>query len=200
MKKTAEQGQLIAVEDRQSRKRTTSSKKANDLDGRKWLRNSISIWSDLRKTPEETSLKHPAMFPVQLVNRLIESFTRSDQTVILDPFSGIGSTVLAAEMLGKQGIGFEISPEYIAKAWQRPLPNADLFEGIDNDGAGERHFYEADARDLLQYVAADSVDFVVTSPPIGIFCFRTEQPTTRKFETTVILIRTWGESPITGNS
>jgi DNA modification methylase len=165
MKRTVEQGRLMVGEDRQSRKRSAPSKKANDLDGRKWLRNSISIWSDIHKTPEEISLKHPAMFPVQLVNRLIESFTRSDQTVVLDPFSGIGSTVLAAEMAGKQGIGLDISSEYIAKAQQRPLPNSDLFEENGTTGAGERHFYEADARDLLQYVDADSVDFVVTSPP-----------------------------------
>lgn len=165
MENNGEQGQLIAAEKRTSRKRSASSRKANDLDGRQWLRNSISIWSDISKTPEEVSLKHPAMFPTQLVARLVESFTRSDQTVILDPFSGIGSTVLAAEMMGKLGIGLDISSEYITKAENRPSLNPGLFHEGTNTEKGERRFVEADARDLLQYIAPASVDLVVTSPP-----------------------------------
>ena len=65
------------------------------------MRNSVSIWSDISKTAEEAALKHPAMFPAQLVSHLLESLTRSGQTVIPDPFSGIGSTVLAAGLADK---------------------------------------------------------------------------------------------------
>ena len=165
MKKPIEQGHLIASEDNQSRKRPMSSKRANDLDGSKWLRNSISVWNDINKTPEEVALKHPAMFPIQLVARLIESFTNSEQLVVLDPFAGIGSTVIAAEMLGKKGIGLDISAEYIAKARRRPLPSSDLFAGNGIERPGERRLYKADANDLLQHVNSESVDFVVTSPP-----------------------------------
>ena len=165
MKKTVEQGQLIVSGEGQSRKRPVSSKRANDLDGSKWLRNSISVWNDINKTPEEIALKHPAMFPIQLVTRLIESFTNSEQMTVLDPFVGIGSTVIAAEMLGKKGIGFDISAEYITKAKRRPLPSSDLFVGTGIESRGERQLYEADANDLLQHVSAESVDFVVTSPP-----------------------------------
>ena len=165
MEQFVEQGQLISAEGRKPRKRTAPSKKANDLDGRTWLRNSISIWSDISKTPEEISLKHPAMFPTKLVSRLVESFTRSDQTVILDPFSGIGSTVLVAEMMGKSGIGLDISADYISKAQNRPSLNPGLFAGETNTGNGERRFIQADARELLQYIDPESVDFVATSPP-----------------------------------
>ena len=165
MEKSIEQGELISRENQTRRKRTVLSRKANDLDGKKWLKNSISIWSDISKTPEETALKHPAMFPTQLVSRLLESFTRSDQTVVLDPFSGIGSTVLAAEMMGKLGIGVDISAEYIAKAERRPALNPGLFEGPDETSKGERRFIVADAKNLLQHVGPASVDFVVTSPP-----------------------------------
>lgn len=162
---SAEQGQLIVKGTRTRRKRPPPSRKANDLDGKTWLQNSISIWSDISKTPEEIALKHPAMFPAQLVSRLIESFTRSDQAVILDPFCGIGSTVLAAETMGKLGIGLDISAEYVEKAAQRPAINSGLFEKPNEVGNGERRFIEADSRDLLQYVEPETVDFVVTSPP-----------------------------------
>lgn len=165
MEESVEQGQLIAEENRPRRKRTASSGKANDLDGKQWLRNSISIWSDISKTLEEVALKHPAMFLTQLVSRLVESFTRSDQTVILDPFSGIGSTVLAAESMGKLGIGLDISAEYVAKAENRPSLNPGLFEGPGEAEKGERRLIEADAKELLLHVDPSSVDFVVTSPP-----------------------------------
>ena len=90
MEDIVEQGQLISKANRKPRKRQPPSKKANDLDGKAWMRNSISIWSDISKTPEEIATRHPAMFPARLATRLLESFTKSDQTVILDPFSGIG--------------------------------------------------------------------------------------------------------------
>jgi DNA modification methylase len=88
----------------------------NTLDGKRWLQNSISVWSDIRKTPEEMRLKHPAMFPQMLVERLIETFLPTDANVVLDPFAGSGSTILAAEAMGKQGIGLELSPEYVSLA------------------------------------------------------------------------------------
>ena len=165
MEDPAEQGQLIAQETKTPRKRPEPSRRANDLDGKAWLRNSISIWGDIHKTPEETALKHPAMFPTQLVSRLMESFTRTGQATILDPFSGIGSTVLAAESMGKTGIGFDISDDYIAKAASRPALGQDLFDRDGNEPQGERRFVKADARDLLEYVEPETVDLVVTSPP-----------------------------------
>ncbi len=54
---------------------------------------------------------HPAPFPVKLPLRLIKMFSYSDD-IILDPFWGIGNTSLAARMLGRKSIGYEISKEY----------------------------------------------------------------------------------------
>ena len=88
-----------------------SGKRANELDGRTWERNSISVWSDIRKTPEEVKLRHPALFPLELVVRLIQCFTNRYDKIILDPFAGVGSTPIAAELMGKTGIGIELSPE-----------------------------------------------------------------------------------------
>ena len=158
---------MIRAEASTSRK-TRTSNRANDLDGVQWLRNSISIWSDIRKTPEEYSLKHPAMFPAQLGTRLIETFTRSGQTQILDPFVGVGFTVIAAEALGKTGIGFDISEKFLAKARARPGLPLSLMSNAEREseiGLGRRVLYHEDAKNLLLHVAPESVDFVVTSPP-----------------------------------
>ena len=58
-----------------NQKENNNSKKLNDLDGKDWLRYSISVW-DIVKTPEERKLHHPAMFPLELCERLIKIFTK----------------------------------------------------------------------------------------------------------------------------
>ena len=72
------------------------AEKMNNLSGKEWLQNSFTIWRDIRKTPEEAKLKHPAMFPQMLVERLIDIYTKNPGEIILDPFTGSGSSVLAA--------------------------------------------------------------------------------------------------------
>ena len=173
-----------------------SPRRANDLDGRTWQRNSISIWSDIRKTNEEVKLGHPALFPIELVARLIQCFTTSDDTMVLDPFAGIGSTPIGAELMGKVGIGIELSPEYIDHAHSRhiPLPPASddqdhpagkTLKGITlASSAGERRLYTGDARNLLSYVEPDSIDLVITSPPYWDILLRkrsADQKTVRNY-------------------
>jgi len=70
-------------------------KKKIDLDGKTWLKNSISVWSDIKKSSDEIKLKHPAMFPIIFTEKLIESFSHKDD-LILDPFAGVGSTLIGA--------------------------------------------------------------------------------------------------------
>lgn len=146
-------------------KTTRRRKRANELDGRTWTRYSISIWSDIRKTPEELRLRHPAMFPAALVSRLIECFTNKDDNIILDPFAGIGSTAIAAEAHGKTGIAIEIEEKFAKKARERPITR-NMFTGPKPDEPlGERHIFTDDARNLMNYVEPETVDLVITSPP-----------------------------------
>jgi DNA modification methylase len=168
------------------------------LNGKQWLQNSISVWGDVRKSTEETRLKHPAMFPTMLVERLIETFLPLEAQVVLDPFAGSGSTIVTAARLGKQGIGLELSPEYVELANQRlaeiphqPIPldtsqqtsvdESDQSKAMQQNESGSSSedakssltspqesrsvIHQASARDLLQFVAADSVDLSISSPP-----------------------------------
>jgi len=73
---------------------------------------------------------HPSPFPVELAERCIRlhglrdpaaaaTGGRPGQVVVLDPFLGVGSTLLAARRLGCRGIGIEIDPVYAdAAAWR----------------------------------------------------------------------------------
>ena len=74
----------------------------NNFNGSEWLKHSFSIWRDVYKTKHERATKHPALFPEELAERLINIYTRKHGEVILDPFVGIGSTVKAAYKLGKK--------------------------------------------------------------------------------------------------
>jgi DNA modification methylase len=135
-------------------------KRANALDGKTWTRYSISIWSDLRKSREEISLGHPAMFPLALVTRLIEIFTTPENRDVLDPFVGVGTTALAAKRLGKRGIGIELSPEF-ADIARRRCGQETFFE----TSGGSADIYCADAMNLGDFVEDGSIDLVITSPP-----------------------------------
>jgi DNA modification methylase len=61
---------------------------------------------------------HPAIFPESLARDHILSWSNEGDTV-LDPFSGSGTTIKMARLMGRKGIGIEINPEYCAIAVER---------------------------------------------------------------------------------
>jgi adenine-specific DNA-methyltransferase len=61
---------------------------------------------------------HPCQFPIELVERLILSMTKTGQWVF-DPFLGVGTTVAAAILNDRRGAGAEIKREYVATAKKR---------------------------------------------------------------------------------
>ncbi|MFX1562657.1 MAG: DNA methyltransferase [Promethearchaeota archaeon] len=142
----------------QTENRRQLKRRLNSLDGKTWTRYSISIW-DLGKTKEEARMQHPALFPQEIVKRLIEIYTKPGD-VILDPFAGSGSTLIAAQNLGRRGIGFEITPEYVALTQKRLQMECPKQSQII-----EPKLFNKDARSLGQCIAPNSIDLIVTSPP-----------------------------------
>jgi len=69
-----------------------------------WFR---GIWH----IPPERQNSHIAMFPVELPRRLIKMYSFYGETV-LDPFLGSGTTSLAAELTGRNSIGYEINEDF----------------------------------------------------------------------------------------
>ena len=78
----------------------------------KWFQ---QIWMGLTGA---STKKHPAPYPLELAQRLIQMFSFVGDTV-LDPFMGTGTTTLAALQTGRNSIGYEIDPEYIRYAQHR---------------------------------------------------------------------------------
>lgn len=61
---------------------------------------------------------HPCQFPVELIERLILSMTNEGDNVF-DPYMGVGTTVVAALMHGREGYGCDTKKEYVDVAWER---------------------------------------------------------------------------------
>ena len=62
--------------------------------------------------------KHPAVFPEELVTRLLKLFSYQGD-VVLDPFNGVGTTTLVAHKLKRRYVGIDISREYCRMAEKR---------------------------------------------------------------------------------
>ncbi len=63
----------------------------------------------------ESTRDHPAPFPPELAYRLVRMFSFFGDTV-LDPFAGLGTTLLAAARCDRNSIGVEVEPTYVEKA------------------------------------------------------------------------------------
>ncbi len=70
---------------------------------------------------------HPAPFPIELPRRCIKLFSFVGDTVF-DPFAGSGTTLIAAAMLDRIGIGVEINPCYCEIAKKRILSNPEVMQ------------------------------------------------------------------------
>jgi len=64
---------------------------------------------DVWEFTQEMNNEHPAPFPVDLIDRIISS---TSAQIILDPFSGSGTTAIVAMCLKRNFIGIELSPDY----------------------------------------------------------------------------------------
>ncbi|NOZ62865.1 MAG: site-specific DNA-methyltransferase [Calditrichaeota bacterium] len=83
-------------------------------DFKKWV---VAKWS-ISPERKMKSYGHPAMFPEELVKRVLQLFSYKND-VILDPFNGVGTTTYVAFSFARRYLGIDISEEYCRKAEQR---------------------------------------------------------------------------------
>lgn len=134
----------------------------NDLTGSEWIQETKSVWFQrgLGKTHKHTEIErqHPAPFSFQDVGRLIEFFTKRGHRV-LDPFSGVGSTLKACALLGRYGVGIELSEHWNTLARKR------LEIEVGTEALETQQLITGDSRELIKRFPENCFHFIVTSPP-----------------------------------
>ncbi len=130
----------------------TRENKLNNLTGAEWARHSKSIetYPDTRTSNQR---EHGACFPKALARHQIEIYTKKGDTV-LDPFMGVGTTMIAAHELERQSIGIELNPRF-AEMCREEIATHDIQASI----------FEDDAENMCSFIPEGSVDFILTSPP-----------------------------------
>src|SRR5207253_9858163 len=89
----------------------TRRNKLNELSGRDWIKFTKS-WFVHRPEPRgDQKIRHPASFPESLVKEFVSFFTKKGE-IVVDPFVGTGSNLVAALESECSGIGFEIVKKY----------------------------------------------------------------------------------------
>src|SRR4051812_20436892 len=158
----------------------------NELSGEEWLYFTKSIWTTAYPSELGHALRkaHGANKPPRLMARLIEFFTRSGE-LVLDPFAGVGGTLLGAAIARgpRRALGIELSlrwaevyAQVVAEARaERDGAGAELASLGSADPGGTRGFDASgcelrvgDALQVLPTLTAESIDFVATDPPYNV--------------------------------
>ena len=98
--------------------------KLNNLNGKDWIKSTKSYWISEKCADDKIALKHPAPFMVKDIIKLVSVFTKKKQ-IVLDPFNGTGTTLLACCRTGRKGIGIDLNKNYndLAKKRLKDQPN-----------------------------------------------------------------------------
>jgi DNA modification methylase len=137
---------------------TCPSNHINCMNAKEWMKSQIGVWQfyyegrDIR----EKSI-HPATYPLALAKKCIELFTHRGELVV-DPFVGSGSTLIAARDINRNAVGFDLNEKYI-KLCEKRMSQQVLF------GDTKQLAICDDARNVDQYLEPETVSLFLTSPP-----------------------------------
>ena len=124
----------------------------------------MGLTLDLWEIPPESARRvgHPAPFPVELPEQLIRLYTFADD-LVLDPFMGSGSSLVAAARLGRRYVGYDLDDSYVDIARQRvaaalaPSPREPNAVDGDPDGRRQRATLEGKAgQKLAEHVLTEA--------------------------------------------
>ena len=98
-------------------------------------RHRTNVWNhwglaSFGKGRDEALRDHPTVKPVAIIAEAIKDCTKRGE-IVLDPFAGSGSTIIAAEKTGRIGYGIELEPKYvevIIRRWEQLTGKSAILE------------------------------------------------------------------------
>ena len=96
----------------------TSGSRVSDIERQEFMDWTNGLW--VFNGESKKRIGHPAPFPIELPRRCVKLFSYVDD-VVLDPFSGSGSTLIAAVSNNRKGIGLDVDSKYCELARKRIL-------------------------------------------------------------------------------
>jgi len=159
----------MAVEVQARRKLTIGSERTcscpsnhlSCLPAKQWIKCQLGVWRfNYERRDIRDKQVHPATFPISLARRVIDLFTHRGE-LVLDPFVGSGTTLLAAQDADRNAVGFDLHGGYVRLSEDR-LRNgstAPLFNRSSQLAICE------DARNASRYLDEQTVKLIFTSPP-----------------------------------
>jgi len=134
------------------------AKNLNCLNGKEWIQSQVAIWEFFyEKRDIRDKNIHPAVFPIGLPKKCVSLFTHEGE-LVLDPFVGIGTTLLAAQDLHRNAVGFDLKDEYVQFSRSR-LAQTRL------DSRTQQIAICDEAHNIPEYLKEETVALSVTSPP-----------------------------------
>ncbi len=130
----------------------------NCMDAKQWLKSQLGVWQFYYEARDIRDKQvHPATFPIALARKLIDLFTHRGE-LVLDPFSGSGTTLVAAQDAGRNAVGFDLQNKYVELAASRLA--------VKYAAAKSSQIAICDdARNLRKYLEPETVALIATSPP-----------------------------------
>lgn len=156
--------------------RTCNCKSAhiNCMTPREWLKSQLGVW---QFTYEARDIRdksvHPATFPISLASKVIELFTHQGE-LVLDPFVGSGTTLVAAKDTNRNAVGLDLKKEYVDLC-KRRLAQSSFF------GEAKQIAIQDDAKNIHNYLDSGTVSLVFTSPPYANLLNRARKNKSRRF-------------------
>ena len=146
----------------------------NCLEPKEWLKCQLGVWQFLyEKRDIRDKSVHPATFPISLAKKVIELFTHQGE-LVLDPFSGSGTTLVASQDTGRNAIGFDLQDKYI-KLTKTRLQQLSLYNNC------QQIPIQDDARNIANYLEDETLSLVFTSPPYANLLNRERKNKSRRF-------------------
>jgi DNA modification methylase len=151
------------------------SNNLNCLSPKEWLKSQLGVWQFTYEGRDIRDKKlHPATFPISLARKVIELFTHKGE-LVLDPFVGSGTTLVAAQDTDRNAVGFDLQKNYIKLSESRIAKNSQLFKNSRQIAVCD------DASHIQNYLKPETVSFIFTSPPYANLLNRPRKNKSRRF-------------------